>query len=185
MRYVFLAGSLFALLGCSGGEAEDSYRVTGTMRDIMNSMVDPSANDIWNAVSVTVDLEGVHENFPETDDEWQEVRRRAVTLMEATNLMLLPGREIAEPGVTAENPDVELEPAQIQELIATDPEKWAELTHHLHDVASQLVTSIDARDTDEYSEVSNSLDRACEGCHLEYWYPNDEAARRAYEESAP
>ena len=31
----------------------------------------------------------------------------------------------------------------------------------------------------------NRLDRVCEGCHLEYWYPNDEYARQAYEESAP
>lgn len=185
MRYVFLGASLIALWGCAQSQPESAYRPTATIKDIMNSFIDPSANDIWNSVAVTVDLEGVHESFPQTDDDWDAVHRSAVSLLEGTNLLLIPGRTVAEPGARSENPDTELEPSDIQELIDMDFDNWTQRAHRLHDVASQTLTSIEARDTAGFSESVNALDRACEGCHLDYWYPNDEAARQAYEESAP
>ncbi|MBI4262899.1 MAG: hypothetical protein HY657_00860 [Acidobacteria bacterium] len=50
------------------------YAPTATIKDLMDAVVDPSADDVWNAVSTTVDKGGVSEKVPRTDQEWGEVR---------------------------------------------------------------------------------------------------------------
>jgi hypothetical protein len=94
---------------------------TATVQDIMLSMVDPKADAIWNSVATVVTLEGTEEKRPSTEEEWVALRHDAITLVEATNLLLM-SRPVAKPGVKSENPGIELEPEQIQERIAQDPE---------------------------------------------------------------
>ena len=61
-RYVgWLVGAAFVLSGCTGEQAAKSqtapapeFRVDATIKDIMDSMVDPSADYIWDAVASTV-----------------------------------------------------------------------------------------------------------------------------------
>ena len=38
---------------------------------------------------------GVEEKMPRTDEEWKEVRRKAIMLLEATNPLQMPGRHVA------------------------------------------------------------------------------------------
>ena len=182
MRCLFMASTLILLAGCQISAPEDVYQPTSTIRDIMDSIVDPSANQLWDSVAVTVDLEGLHESFPESDDEWAAVRRSAISLIEATNLLLMPGREVAESGATAEDSEIELEPAEIKALIEDDRDTWISHTHRFYDVVFALVGQIDNRDTEGFASSIENLDLACERCHLTYWYPNDEAARQFFEE---
>lgn len=35
---------------------------------------------------------------------------------------------------------------------------------------------IKARDAQGLFDVGDKIDKACEGCHLEYWYPGDKKA---------
>ena len=74
------------------------FRLDATIKDIMDSLVDPSADYIWDAVATTVTAKGKEEKYPRTDEEWKELRRRAIQLMEASNLLLIPGRRVARPG---------------------------------------------------------------------------------------
>src|SRR4026208_2403654 len=69
----------------------------GTIRQVMESEVAPSADVLFNAVAVTVPATGTDEKKPETDEDWDQVRHAAFTLMEATNLLLVPGRRVALP----------------------------------------------------------------------------------------
>ena len=71
----------------------------------MDSMVDPSADFLWESVATIVTRKGTEERRPRTDDEWKAVRRAAITLMEATNLLIMrracrcqARREVGEPG---------------------------------------------------------------------------------------
>src|SRR5215510_1611300 len=68
------------------------FRTTATIKDIMDSLVDPSADEIWESVATVVDASGVHDKYPRTDEEWKTVRRDAIRLLEATNLLQMPGR---------------------------------------------------------------------------------------------
>ena len=43
----------------------------------------------------------------------------------------------------------------------------------LRDVAMESVAAIDKKSPDDLVEAGDHLDKACEACHLVYWYPND------------
>jgi len=61
---------------------EGYFKPTATVQDIMLSLIDPSADGIWNSVSTTITKTGTEDKQPRTDQEWQEVRRHAITLIE-------------------------------------------------------------------------------------------------------
>ena len=67
-------------------KAADEYRPTATIKDIMDAMVDPGADALWDSVAVTVSAKGTEEKAPHTDEEWKDVRNSAIRLVEGTNL---------------------------------------------------------------------------------------------------
>ena len=143
-----------------------------TIIEIMESIVMPSAQAIWDAVGVDVTAQGQIEKKPETEEQWAALRAAAVTLAEATNALVVPGRHAAPPGTKSENPDAELEPAAIEALLKKDRPAWVAHAAVLHATAIQAIGAIDARNIDQISEVGGAIDEACEGCHLQFWYPN-------------
>lgn len=163
--------------------AEPALLNTATIRDIMDSMVDPSADYLFEAVSTVADEHGITEKAPKTAEEWQEVRRRAIQLLEAPNLLTTPGRSVARPEDAAKNPEVELQPAQIQALIEADRPTFIGLARGLQDAATLAVKASEARDKDALFRASESIDKACETCHLRYWYPNDKRAQEVFRQN--
>lgn len=154
-----------------------------TIKDIMDSMVDPSADAIFDSVAQIADEHGITEKAPHTDAEWKDVRRRAIQLLEAPNLLVMSGRRVARPHERAENPNVELQPEDIQKLIDADHAAFAARALILQDAASAALRAIDAKDAKGLFDAAGALDKACENCHLYYWYPNDERAQAAFKES--
>src|SRR5262245_10492779 len=168
----------------SAAPAQTEFRTTATIKDIMDSLVDPSADELWESVATTVDATGTHERFPKTDEEWKEVRRDAIRLLEATNLLVIPGRKVAKSGEKSENPGIELEPEEMQVLIDNDRETFSMLAHKLHDSVMVAFKAIEAKDKDALLDSGDGIDQACENCHVKYWYPN-EAKTQAEQRQAP
>ena len=138
----------------------------------MESTIEPNADAVWNSVAIVSTAEFSGEQAPHTDEEWEEVRNHALTLVEATNLILVPGRRVAKPGEQADDPKVELSPEQIETLINQDREAWTKLVHGLHDAAMVALKAVDAKDTQAMFDAGDGIDKACENCHTKYWYPN-------------
>ncbi len=145
-----------------------------SVAEIMESVVMPAAQMLWDAVGVNVTAQGLIETKPETDDDWAKLRGAAITLAEITNALVVPGRHAAPLGTESENPDVELQPAEIEALIMQQHPSWVAHATALHATAMQALAAVDARDTDKITEVGGAIDEACEGCHLQFWYPNQE-----------
>jgi cytochrome c556 len=162
--------------------AEPELVKTATIKDIMDSMVDPSAEFLFESVAQIADENGVREKAPQTDEEWKEVRRRVIALLEAPNLLAMHGRKVARPGEKAENPEVELQPEQIQALIDGDRTTFINRARALQDAATLALKATDSKDKDALFDSCTKLDKACEGCHIHYWYPND---KRAVESATP
>src|SRR5262245_38945089 len=154
-------------------QQQAEYRTTATIKDIMDSVVDPGADFIWGAVETVVSAKGVEEKAPHTDEEWKEVRRHAIMLIEATNLLQIPGRHVAKPGEKADDPKVELGPEQIEDLINKERASWTKYAHGLHDATMEALKAIDAKDAEALLNTGDAIDNACEKCHLQYWYPNE------------
>ena len=153
-----------------------------TIKDLMDAMVDPNAEYLFDNIVEIVDETGIIDKTPKTDAEWKEVRRRALMLVEAPNLLVAPGRTVAKPGEKPEYPEVELGPEQIQKLIDDDRDAFVRRARRLQDAAVLAVKAIDARDKKDLFAKLGDVDKACESCHLHYWYPNDKRAREAAKE---
>lgn len=156
--------------------ASARYVITGSIKELMHGVIDPSADALWDAVSFDITAAGVVETVPRTNNDWYAVRRHALILAESANLLRVPGRRVAPatpiPSLVDEPPAPEdLPPEQIQILIDRDRAKFARLTQGLIDAAVLAIKAADARDVDRLSEAGDLLDRACESCHSEYWYP--------------
>lgn len=149
------------------------YFPTATVKDVMQSIVDPSADVVWLSVTTVQSAKGTVETAPKTDEEWTKVRHGAIALTEAANLLMVPGRRVARPGEKSETPGVELEPSEMEVLINKDLTAWHKRARALHDAGLAALQAIDAKDAPKVFEVGEQIERACEGCHSQYWYPNE------------
>lgn len=156
------------------------FVLTGSIKELMQGVIDPSADYLWDSVSYDITAAGVVEKLPKTDEDWATVRRHALLLAEATNLLRMRGRKVAPskpiPGMENEPPGPEdLTPAQIQVLIDRDPAQFAKLAQALTESAVQALKAADARSVEGLFDAGDKIDQACETCHLKYWYPKGKA----------
>jgi len=149
------------------------YVPTATVKDLMQSVVDPNADVVWLAVTTVQSAKGTIETRPKNDEEWTKVRHGAIALTEASNLLMVPGRHVARPGEKSDTPGVELEPSEMEALITKDLGAWRKRAHGLHEAGVAALQAIDAKDANKLFEVGEQIERACEGCHSQYWYPNE------------
>jgi cytochrome c556 len=136
-----------------------------TLVEVMASRVMPLAQILWDAVVYEDTIKG-----PETDEGWQKVRAAAASLAETSDALLIPDRPVAAPGKTPG--EGELSPQEIQALIAKNHDAWIGFARGLHEVAAQAIHAVDTKSVDELSDVAGTLDSVCEGCHQQFWYPN-------------
>ena len=183
---VFL-GVLFSVSACHGqnqsqtaakdaapAPAQPQYQATSTIKDIMLSIVDPNADVVWLSVTTVQSSKGTIDTAPKNDEEWKKVRQGAIALTEASNLLMMPGRHVAAPGEKSETPGVELEPSEMEELINKDRASWVMRATKLHEAGLAAVQAVDAKDPQKVFEVGEQIEQACENCHRQYWYPNEQ-----------
>ncbi|MBZ5635479.1 MAG: hypothetical protein LAO55_20335 [Acidobacteriia bacterium] len=152
-------------------------RGPATVKDVMHSMVDPNGDFLFQSVQTIEDEHGTREIAPHTDAEWENVRQRLMVLRDAPNF--LQGRRAARPTDRSKNPEVESEPEEIQQLLDTDGWTFIRRAQRLRDAASVAMKAVDAKDKDALLLGLDGIDKACESCHLRYWYPKDKRAQEA------
>ncbi|MBS0365953.1 MAG: hypothetical protein JSR67_09045 [Proteobacteria bacterium] len=174
-------GALLSVAGCSRGAtpapaaAPGRYSQTATVQDLMNGVIDPSADALWDSVAFIATAAGNEERRPRTAGEWQAVRAHALTLIEGAELLGLPGRRVAvdPPGGATPGPG-ELGHDEIQRRIAATPGAFSQFARGLRGAARQALAAIDARDARGLMDAGGTIDEACEACHKTYWYPDQQ-----------
>jgi len=182
-----ISASVVAVLGgCSGatdqtapnqtetarmeGLPANTFDTSTSIKELMDSTVDPAADVIWGSVATVSDENGVNKRQPRTPEEWKEVRRHAVTLIEAMNLVMMKGRRAAPAGTPPKAG--ELAPEQIDALLKSDPETLAAFARNMQTTTRSALAAIDKRDPAALFEAGSAIDRACESCHMTFWYPD-------------
>jgi hypothetical protein len=153
--------------------AATTFRPSATVKDIMDWIVIPSSEALFNAVGSTTGPNGVEDKAPKTDADWAAVRQRALLLAEAGNLLMVAGRHVAGANDKSNNPGSELEPAQMDALVAKSPGLFAQKARGIQTAALVALKAIDAKDVEGLSNAGGDIDEACESCHLVFWYPNE------------
>jgi hypothetical protein len=195
MRTVVLAGMgcIVFLAACSTPPAAEAPGTASTaatpalwgemkpvvsVKELMRDMLDPIADNIFDAVGTVVTEKGAVDRVPKTDEDWDKIRIGAVTLAEGAYLLKVP-RPFAPPGdlnnSTGPNP-VELSPDQITEKVRKDPVEWNARIEALRNVALEVMEIVKKKDVEQLWDAGEDLDTACENCHRSYWYPGEDAA---------
>ncbi len=175
----FLTGGPAAASGSSAA-GNDTSRLS--IRTIMASMVDPSGDFLFESMADVADEHGVSHKAPHTPEEWDAIRHHLQVLVDAQQLLVVPGRKAAEPGDRSSNPAVENEPEQVQRLLDSQHTDFVRRAQRLREAAELGLKSADTHDTTALFTAITAIDKACESCHLHYWYPNDKRAHQAAQE---
>jgi hypothetical protein len=168
--------SLLLLAGCArsappppAASRQPPFLLKASIREIMDAQIDPAADTLWESVAFEITAAGEETRQPRTPEEWQAVRRGAITLIEASNLLMMEGRRIAPQNVQLA--PGELSPEVLQKKLDATHAPFDGFAQALQNTGLKALAAIDARDAGRLLEVGGEIDEACESCHLVYWYP--------------
>ncbi len=146
-----------------------------SVKELMADMIDPIADNIFDAVWWEDTKNGSIEHRPRTDEDWEKIRIGAVTIAEGIYLLKVP-RPFTPPGDVNDSvgPNApELSPIEIKAKLDKDPVLWEAKIEALRNVALATLDAVNRKDIDAVFQAGADLDVACENCHLEFWYPGD------------
>ena len=150
---------------------------TLTIRELMTHFIDPTADFVFDAVVFDSSTSGTNQTMPVSEEDWAKVERGAWQLAESANLLMIPRQ--AEPSDVPKlelrpgEPPPELTGAQIDAKINADRGKWNRHADALRVASLDAMKLIKARKVEGILDAGSAIDKACESCHLEYWYPGD------------
>jgi hypothetical protein len=121
------------------------YSTTLDVKQVMNWVMDPNANIVFNAVATIVTEHGEEKVEPNTDAEWSTVRNSAAVILESGNLLMLPGR-------------------------ARPEGDWNEKAKALSAAAEAALQATDVKDPEALFTAAGDLYEACSACHARYVY---------------
>jgi len=183
------------LAGCQGGAPDTTSHTTAptaaasvatpptTIQQFMEQQVNPAAEAAFRSVREVADDKGQRLEQPHDEAAWKAVEAQLEILRDAPTVLTAPGIKVAPPGFKAENPSVESEPGAIQAAIDQNRDDFDKRAYRLQIAASEALLAARARDPKGMVKMLESLDRACESCHLRYFYPGDKRAQQAAAES--
>jgi len=153
MRWTLAFGLAVVVLavGCTGTE-EPPFKPMATVKDLMQSVVDPAADIVWDAVGTVVSEKGIEEWAPETDEEWARVRGASMILMESGNLLMMGDR-------------------------ARDNAAWMRMAQGLVDAGARALEATEARDPEAVFDIGEEVYNSCNSCHNLYWVGDEDRGR--------
>jgi len=140
---ITLAALSACLVGCS--KPAPPYNLDNVNKDLMTGIIDASSFKIWNASGEDVSAAGTKSKAPTDEKEWAAVRGAAVSVMEAGNLMMLPGRSY----------DAD----------------WNTRARAMSDAAGAVKAAAEANDGKRVFDTGGKLYETCGACHEKYYIP--------------
>ena len=141
---------LVLLSGCSppppappAGAAAPPLATALNLKQLMEWVIDPTVDVIWDSVKSISTQAGTKEISPQTDEQWNAVRNAAATLTEAGNLLMLPGR-------------------------ARDQKDWLIAARALVTTSEKALKAAEAKDKDALFAAGGDIYTVCRGCHVEF-----------------
>ena len=113
------------------------------LKDLMNWVIDPAADVVWDSVKTIITTDGTREIAPKTEEEWAAVRTGAATLIEAGNLLMLEGR-------------------------AMDQQKWMASARRLSRAGALALRAVEAKNAEGVFNAGGEIYNACKSCHDNY-----------------
>ncbi len=177
MRHRLLIFSLAALLAACAKPAPRT-----TLQQFMEDEVNPAGEFLFHSVEQVSDAKGIRFNAPQTEAQWKKVSDSLAVLQNAPELLTAKGLKAAPPGFKSEHPGIESPPDWIQKAIDTHRDDFDQRARRLQKAANVAAQAAQAHDARGLYKSLDGIDKACESCHLHYFYPNDARAWQAAKE---
>jgi len=167
-----IAAAVAALSACKKEEAAAAQL---DVRATMQGRVNPAMLAIWDVGNNALDDNGGIDPAKMDDAKWAQVAENADKLAAA-------GKDISEAGgfiaAAANNSTVgegEITMAAVQQHIDGNPDGLKQMGAAFADHATRLAAAARGKDFKTAGDLISGMDQVCEGCHLEYWYPEQKA----------
>jgi hypothetical protein len=146
MRTLVAIATVLLLAGCKASAPAE------TTQQLMKNKVDPASKVYFEAVQYISDSTGEHDIKPQTDADWEKVRKAAVDLQVYGKQ--LQGDDYAK----GRNPD------------------WIKFSQAMVDVSKEAEQAAKDKNVDKVFEVSGTIYSVCSACHMAYPLPAPSAA---------
>jgi len=143
MRKSLLLAVLVALFTACGGPTPPPFKPVVDTKLLMQAVVDPNADAIWDAVKSIDTKEGSQEIRPKTEEQWTAVRNAAVTVAEAGNLLMLVPR-------------------------AKDGGEWMKRAQDMVNTGEEAIRAAETKNADRLFTVGGDIYESCSNCHRQY-----------------
>ena len=170
---------LAAMAGCSKPAPQAP---STTIQQYMEGQINPAGDFLFHSVEDISDKDGIRLKAPHTDAEWKDVRDQLAILHDSPRILTSPDVKAAPPGFKSEHPPIESSPEWIQHAIDTNRDDFNRRALRLQRTADVAIGAVDAKDPRALQRALDGVDKACESCHLHYFYPNDKRAWQAAKE---
>lgn len=137
-----ILGGLLASAGC-GGPQPPPFRPVVDTKLLMQAVVDPAADALWDATGWIITAEGIEQRKPKDEEAWTVVRNQAVALTEAGNLLMMAPR-------------------------AKDGGEWMKRAEEMIGQGEAAMRAAEAKDWDRLFTVGGDVYEACTNCHQKY-----------------
>jgi hypothetical protein len=136
---ILALAAVVVVAGC-GGPEPPPFKPLADNKLLMQAVVDPNADIVWDAVKTIDTKEGTEEIRPRTEEQWTAVRNAAVTLAESGNLLMMVPR-------------------------AKDGGEWMKLSQQLIDTSEAAIKAADAKNADRLFTIGGDIYESCSACH--------------------
>lgn len=147
MKHATIAAAfLCALAACSGCRNDPPpppFKPVVDTKLLMQAVIDPDADEIWESVKTIITAKGTEEIRPRTNEEWDRVRKYAITLAESGNLLMMVPR-------------------------AKDGGEWMERSKELIETSERAIRAAEARNADQLFSAGGDIYDSCSNCHRKY-----------------
>jgi hypothetical protein len=147
---LFIGGIAFIIAGARTARPGAATRAevpatppVATVKQMMNAIVLPNANVIYNAVGTTITGTKVEETVPKNDKEWEAVGDSAAAIVEAGNMLLAGDRLI-------------------------DKREWLSYTQRFIAAGKAVLAAADQKKPDGVLMAGGDLNETCDACHDKY-----------------
>jgi hypothetical protein len=141
VRVLLLLALASGAIACRSKDVEGQPALTpvATTREIMDGIVIPDSQAIFNAVA----YENAQLRAPKGDDEWSRLKMQALAVAEAGNLLIMPPR-------------------------SKDNRDWVRLSRLMTTTAAAVAKAADSKDPDAVLLAGGDLYESCTACHSKY-----------------
>ena len=140
---LFVFGIWFVLAGVRAANAPLAAPPVATVLELMDGIVSPAAQVVYDSVATVVDKDGIKETRPKNDREWANVAGNAAALIEASELLKMEGR-------------------------AKDQGDWLMIATAMGTAAAETRAAAQKKDPEAILMAGEKLNNSCDNCHRKY-----------------